>query len=71
MTKGTNDNEPLAVGDRVQRRRFPHIQGYVFDLCVLYPGWISIQWDDPEEIAEVPNPRRDLQKITQQRSFPA
>jgi hypothetical protein len=54
----------LAIGDRVRRRRFPHIQGTVFSLRGLYPGWISVRWDDPEEIADVRDPDRDLQRIT-------
>jgi hypothetical protein len=58
-----NDNQPLTEGDRVRRRCFPNVQGYVFSMHGLYPGWISVQWDDPEEIADVRNPRRDLEKL--------
>jgi hypothetical protein len=59
-----NDNQPLARGDRVQLREFPHIQGYVWDT-----GWMAkqnmviVQWDDPEEDVYVTDPQRHLQKI--------
>ena len=59
-----NDNKPLAVGDRVRRRRFPHIQGYVWDAD--RPGMLIIKWDDPDENAYVRNPR-DLERITPDR----
>jgi hypothetical protein len=65
MTKGTNDNKPLAVGDRVRRRRFPHVQGYVWDTG--WPDMVIIKWDDPEENAYIRNPA-DLEKITPRRA---
>jgi hypothetical protein len=27
-----NDNEPLKIGDRVQLRQFPDVQGYIWDI---------------------------------------
>jgi hypothetical protein len=54
-----NDNEPLAEGDRVRYRRFPHIQGEVWS---IERGMILMKWDDPEEIAEVRDPKL-LEKI--------
>jgi hypothetical protein len=63
MTKGANDNEPLAVGDRVQHRRLPHLQGYVWSMeNIVTPGRIIVKWDDGEESSQ-PHPR-DLQKLT-------
>jgi hypothetical protein len=56
--------ENLAVGDRVRRRQFPDVEGEVWSLNGLYPGWIMIKWDDPDENAEVADPARDLEKIT-------
>ena len=57
-----NDSKPLSIGDRVQLRRYPHIQGYVWDTG--WPDMVIIKWDDPEENAYIRNPDRDLQKVT-------
>src|SRR5262245_30249548 len=54
--------ETLKIGDRVRRRQFPHIKGTVWDMPGLYPDWVNVKWDDPEEQAQVPG--RDLEKIT-------
>ena len=57
-----NDSKPLSIGDRVQLRRYLHIQGYVWDTG--WPDMVIIKWDDPEENAYIRNPDRDLQKVT-------
>jgi hypothetical protein len=63
--KTMNDNEPLAIGDRVQLRQFPSVQGYIWDKLST-EDTVIVQWDDdhPDENIYVTNPRRWLQKIT-------
>jgi hypothetical protein len=61
---GMTNDPPLAIGDRVRRRRFPHVEGYVWDT-----GWndfVIIKWDDHEENAYVRN-AGELEKITPRR----
>jgi hypothetical protein len=58
-----NDNEPLKIGDRVQLRQFPDVQGYIWDI-VPREKMVIVQWDDPEEDVYVRNVQHYLQKIT-------
>jgi hypothetical protein len=60
------DNEPLAVGDRVQRRDQPWLKGTVWSIDV--GGVVIVEWDgedpnDPDENACFHEPQRWLQKI--------
>jgi hypothetical protein len=54
MTNQANDNQPLAVGDRVRRRDIPYLTGTVWELETrLHPDTIMVDWDDGEECATV------------------
>ena len=44
--------ENFKVGDRVQRRGFPHIRGKVWS---IERGVVIVKWDDREENAYVRN----------------
>jgi hypothetical protein len=57
-----NDNEPIAVGDRVRLRQFPDTQGVVWDV-VPRENMVIVEWDDPDEDVYVREPRRWLEKI--------
>ena len=59
-----NDNQPLAIGERVRRRDQPWLQGTVWSVeTVLRDGSIIIEWDDnDDENAFVPAGR--LERIT-------
>jgi hypothetical protein len=58
--------ENLAVGDRVQLRRFPYLQGTMWSIesAKVRRGmvWI-IKWDDPDENAYIYEPG-ELEKVT-------
>jgi len=59
-----NDNQPLAIGDRVRRRDQPWLEGTVWSVeTVLRDGTIIVEWDDnDDENAFVPAGR--LERIT-------
>jgi hypothetical protein len=53
--KKDNDNEPLAVGDRVRRRDMPWVVGTVWSVTEpIQKGWIMVDWDYKDETADVP-----------------
>lgn len=58
------NDQQLAVGDRVQRRQFPHVRGTVWS---IERGMIIVKWDDRDENAYVRDPQR-LQKIIHRRA---
>ena len=55
-----NDNNPIAVGDVVQRRGQPFMRGVVWS---VERGMIIVQWDDPDENCHIRNPPK-LEKVT-------
>jgi hypothetical protein len=67
-TRHANDNEPLKVGDRVQLRQFPSVQGYVWDKLST-EDTVIVKWDDEhtDENIYVTNPQRWLQTIPKTR----
>jgi hypothetical protein len=45
-----NDNEPLALGDRVRRRDQPWLTGTVWSVTEpICKGWITVEWDDNDD----------------------
>jgi len=59
-----NDNQPLAVGDRVRRRDQPWLTGTVWSVeTVLGDGTIVVEWDDNDDENAFVRPGR-LERIT-------
>jgi len=57
-----NDNEPIAVGDRIRLRQFPDTVGVVWDI-MSKENTVVVEWNDPDEDVYVHEPRRWLEKI--------